>query len=107
MQRKQTDSLTVHFFVSRQRLAVVQPRYNMEALRNFPFEHKSIRGPLSVDVISKSHIYSDLGQSTPSPSSSPKSKGMFRLVVYFFLFRCFYILITMCVIKLFICCGWL
>lgn len=58
----------------------------MEALRNFPFEHnKSIRGPLSVDVISKSHIYSDLGQSTPSPSSSPKSKGMFRIVVYFFI----------------------
>ncbi|XP_022817126.1 segmentation protein even-skipped-like isoform X2 [Spodoptera litura] len=46
----------------------------MEALRNFPFDHKSIRGPLSIDVISKSHIYSDLGQNTPSPSSSPKSK---------------------------------
>ena len=47
----------------------------MEAFKGYSFDYKSIREPLSVDLMGKSHVYSEMnGQNTPP--SSPKSKGM-------------------------------
>lgn len=46
----------------------------MEAFKNYSFDYK-VREPLTVDLMGKNHVFSDLnGQNTPP--SSPKSKGM-------------------------------
>lgn len=47
----------------------------MEAFRNYSFDTKMMREPLTVDLMGKGHVYSDLSVQN-TPPSSPKSKGM-------------------------------